>query len=60
MPHADVAESVEHTFMREDAIGERQFLDGIRDSIEHSFPQIPREWPSFYAANLIRPSIPVR
>src|ERR1700758_4774319 len=40
MPHADVAESVKHALMREDAIGERQFLDRICYSIEHSSPQL--------------------
>jgi hypothetical protein len=43
MPHADMTESIENAFMREDAVGERQFLDRSRYSIEHSFPQfLPR------------------
>jgi len=46
-----MAESVEDAFMREDAIGERQFPDRFRCSIEHSSPRFPLEWPSFYAAN---------
>ena len=46
-----MTESIEHTFMREDAVGERQFLDRIRHSIDHGFPQFTLEWPSFYAAN---------
>ena len=40
MPHADMAESVKHAFMRKDAIGERQLLDRICYSIEHGFPQL--------------------
>ena len=40
MPYANMAESIKHAFMREDAIGERQFLDRICYSIEHSFPQL--------------------
>src|SRR5215470_11658361 len=35
-----MAESIEDAFMREDAIGQRQFLDRIRYSIEHSSPRI--------------------
>jgi hypothetical protein len=31
--------------MREDAIGERQFLDRSVYSIEHSFPQFPSNDP---------------
>jgi hypothetical protein len=33
-----MAESIENAFMREDAIGERQFLDRSNHSIEQSFP----------------------
>jgi len=40
MAHADVAESVEHAFMRDDAIGERQLIAGLGERVGHawSFP----------------------
>ena len=38
MAHADVAESVEHAFMGEDTVRERQFLDQIGHLIGHVFP----------------------
>ena len=33
-----MTESIEHAFMREDAIGERQFLDDLGHLIGHDLP----------------------
>ena len=35
MAHADVAEAVEHAFMRDDAVGERELVAGFSEGIGH-------------------------
>jgi hypothetical protein len=35
MSHADMAEAVEHAFMRDDSVGERQLIAGLVEGIGH-------------------------
>jgi hypothetical protein len=42
-----MTESIEHAFMREDAVSKCQFLDRLRYSTEHNFPRFSLAWPSF-------------
>jgi len=35
MTHADMAEAVEHAFMRDDAVGERKLVAGVVEGIGH-------------------------
>ena len=37
MPDADVTEGIEHTFIAEDAIGQREFLDDFGHMVRHGF-----------------------
>ena len=39
MARADMTEGIQHAFMRQDAVGERQFLDKGGYFIEHNFPR---------------------
>src|SRR5262249_37809613 len=35
MAHADMAEAVEHAFMRDDAVGERELVAGLGEGVWH-------------------------
>src|SRR5579884_2633637 len=39
MTYADVAEGVEHAFMGENAVGERELGDGVGEWLGHGYPQ---------------------
>ena len=45
-----MAESIEHAFMREDAVSKCQFLDRLRYSTEHNSPRV-FPLPGRYAGN---------
>ncbi len=38
MAHADMTERVEHAFVGQNAVGERQFLDQFGHLFGHNFP----------------------
>jgi hypothetical protein len=55
-----MAEGIENALMREDVVGERQFLDRSRYSIEHSSPRFFPGLAVIFRGPLVRKSKLVR